>query len=180
MHPLVNVSYEPKFSPLVETEHKRLAAGAEKPSGTGIELSRYEADALESPSHAIPKSNEEREQHLRQWRQTLRSAYVSATYLSGRSANLALLETYGKNAWLVANWHQDADLKKLDEELAAVKAQIDAVAEQRRLVQDAAAAEMSVLDESWKRGIRGLVEVQLATEDLRNQVLQKRREAVNG
>jgi pre-mRNA-splicing factor SPF27 len=180
MHPLVNISYEPQFSVLVEAELKRLASGAGKPAGTGIDLTRYEADALDAPDRALPKSNKEREQFLRQWGQTLRSAYVSATYLSGRTTNLALLETYGRNAWLVANWHQDADLKRLDAELAEVKAQVEAVAEQRRLREEAAAAEMSVLDESWKKSVRGLVEVQLATEGLRNEVLEKRRQAVNG
>jgi pre-mRNA-splicing factor SPF27 len=180
MHPLVSLSYEPKFSQIIEAEHDRLASGAEKPAGTGIDLSRYEADALEPPAGPIPTSKAGREEYLRKWRKTLSSAYVSATYLSGRTANLALLETYGKNAWLVANWHQDADVKHLESELASVKAQIDSIAEQRRLREEAAGAEMAVLEESWKKGVRGLVEVQLATGDLQSEILEKRREAVNG
>ena len=108
----------------------------------------------------------------------MRLAYTSSNYLSGRNTNLALLETYGKNAWLVANWHQEAILKGLESELADVKATSEAVAEENRRRQDAAAAELNVLEESWKKGVRGVVEVQVATEGLRQEVLDKRREAV--
>jgi pre-mRNA-splicing factor SPF27 len=178
LHPLVNTAYTPGFSSLITAEHDRIAASAPRPAGTGIDLSRYEADALEPPNRTFPESDEERPEFLEQWRTTLRLAYASSNYLSGRNTNLALLETYGKNAWLVANWHQEAILKSLEAELADVKATSESVAEENRRRQDAAAAELAVLDESWKRGIRGVIEVQVATDALRQDVLDKRREAV--
>jgi pre-mRNA-splicing factor SPF27 len=89
-----------------------------------------------------------------------------------------LLETYGKNAWLVANWDAEAELKSLEEELKVVKGEAEALAQARAERQAGAAAEMSVLEESWKKGIRGVVEVQIASEQLRGEVLEARRRGV--
>jgi pre-mRNA-splicing factor SPF27 len=178
LHPLVDTSYTPNFSPLISAEHDRIAASAPKPAGSGIDLSRYEADALEPPNRTFPDSDEQRPEFLEQWRATLRLAYASSNYLSGRNTNLALLETYGKNAWLVANWHQEALLKSLDAELAEVKTTSELVAEENRRRQETAAAEILMLEETWRKGVRGVVEVQVATEALRSDILDKRREAV--
>jgi pre-mRNA-splicing factor SPF27 len=174
LHPRVDDRYTPRFSPLLTAELDRLEAGAPKPPGTGIDTSRYTADALEAPDRTLPTSEPQRSAALEQWRGKLRQAKISSTYLAGRNASLALLETYGKNAWLVENWNREAVRARLDAELAEVGAAGDALAEERRVAQEAAAAEAAVLEDSWKKGIRGLVEVQLATEDLRQRVLEAR------
>jgi len=89
-----------QFSSLVDNEHAFLAQG--KPRESGIDLTRYEA--LDAPETGSDVSN---------WRETLQKAYASAEYLRGRETNLALLETYGKNAWLVGNNQLEALLKGL-------------------------------------------------------------------
>ncbi|KAF2665906.1 hypothetical protein BT63DRAFT_416342 [Microthyrium microscopicum] len=174
LHPLVDTSYTPTFSPLIDAEHKSLQS--DTPKERGIDLSRYESDALEPPNQTFPTSDEERPEFLNEWRETLRRAYASSTYLSGRNTNLALLETYGKNSWLVSNWQLEAELKALDTELADTKRQAEELTEERRAKQEAAGAEMAVLEESWKRAVGGVVEVQVATEVLRGEVLEKRSE----
>src|SRR3954447_8188719 len=78
LHPHVDVSYTPRFTPLMEAELARLEAGEPKPEGTGIDTSRYTADALEPPPRALPAAEPERSRALEQWRATLRQAKVSA------------------------------------------------------------------------------------------------------
>jgi pre-mRNA-splicing factor SPF27 len=131
---------------------------------------------LEPPNRTFPSSDEERPEFIQQWRETLRRAYASSTYLSGRNTSLALLETYGKNAWLVGNWQLETELKALETELAEAKKEAELLKDERRPRQEAVAAEMMVLQESWKKGISGLVEVQVATEQLRRDILDKRME----
>ena len=56
----------------------------------------------------------------------------------------------------------------------------DEVEEERRMKQDGVRGEMQGLEESWRRGVRGLVEVELATEGLRQDILAKRRAGAVG
>lgn len=175
LHPLVNASYTPSYPQSITLEHDRLAAGL--PKEQSIDLSRYEAP--EAPSRTSPDSDEQKPEVLAEWRTALNRAYTSATYLSSRNTNLALLETYGKNAWLVSNWTSEGELKGLETELKAVTADAESLQAERNSRQEATAAELKVLEESWKKGISGLVEVQVATEDLMQQVLEARRTAVN-
>lgn len=172
LHPLVNTNYTPTFPPLIAAEHDRMTA--DLPKETGIDLSRYEADALEPPARTFPDSDEQRPELLAAWRSALDRAYTSSSYLAGRNANLALLETYGKNAWLVGNWGAESELDRLEAELKNVKTAAETVTAERNARQEGAKAEMLVLEESWRKGVSGIVEVQVATEDLRREVLETR------
>jgi pre-mRNA-splicing factor SPF27 len=88
---------------------------------------------------------------------------------------LALLETYGKNAWLVGNWNAEGELKRLEAEARDTKAQLEAVESERMTRQEEARAEMEILEQTWRKAAGGMVEVQVATEELRRQVLEERR-----
>ncbi|KIW02641.1 uncharacterized protein PV09_06081 [Verruconis gallopava] len=175
LHPRIPVAYEPHFSPLIEAELERIASKAEKQPGTGIDVSRYEADALEAPPRTSPHSDERHPEILAQWRQKLQRAYGLKTYLDGRLVNLNLLETYGKNAWLIGNSQLEEEVRSLDRELAEMKRQVEEVEEQRRRKQEAVKGEMEGLEESWRRGVRGIVEVELATEGLKQEILARKR-----
>ncbi|QDS72427.1 hypothetical protein FKW77_009181 [Venturia effusa] len=179
LHPSIPASYSPKFSPLIEAEHERIAKGLPKPEGTGMDFSRYES--LEPPPKTSPHSDEEKPEVLRQWRETLQRAYASSTYLSGRLTNLALLETYGKNAWLIGNSQLEEVLKGLERDLSMAKKELASVEEERRATQeDSVKGELAALEQSWKNGIRGIVEVQIATEGLKQEILERRRAGVSG
>jgi len=176
LHPAIDSSYIPTFPPSITQIHEKLAQGL--PIEKGIDLSRYEADALEPPPRTFPTSDEDRPEILSQWRSTLNRAYTSSTYLTSRGTNLSLLETYGKNAWLVANWNNEAELRRLETELAHTKTQMETLNAQRQARQDGATAEMDVLEDAWKKSIRGIVEVQVATDGLRTEVLEARSKGV--
>lgn len=110
-----------------------------------------------------------------QWSQALRQAYTSHAYLSGRQMNLALLERYGKNAWLVGNSQVEEELRTLEKELAETRRQGEEVDEQRRRAQETVSGELEGLEEAWRNGIGRAIEAEVAGEGLRRQILEKSR-----
>lgn len=164
LHPSIPVPKEPCFGPLIEAEHTRLASGQEK-QGEGIDLSRYEA--LDAPEKG----------DLVAWKETLQKAYASTEYLRGREINLGLLETYGKNAWLIGNSQLEDILKYLEKDVEALKLEQEAVEAERKSAQANAAGEMQNLEEGWKTGIGRMIEAQAAAERLKQEILERKRMA---
>ncbi|KAL7623153.1 hypothetical protein AAE478_006834 [Parahypoxylon ruwenzoriense] len=155
----------PSFSPLITAELARISS---KTPLTGIDLSRYEAaDSDQPPSTSTSTSQE--------LQSALSRAYAASTYLGGRRAHLRLLDDYGRNAWLVGNWQLEAELQALERELAAAKRDVDLVNIQRRRVQDDVAGELKGLEDTWRRGVGRVLETEVATENLRQQVLERQR-----
>ncbi|KAI0842597.1 Pre-mRNA-splicing factor SPF27 [Hypoxylon sp. FL0890] len=151
---------DPKFTPLITAELARIAA---KTPLKAIDLSRYEAPEDSSTTDPSSLSSQ------------LQRAYTAATYLSGRHTHLQLLDAYGKNAWLVGNWQLESELRALERELESTKKEIDVVNIQRRRVQDEVGGELKSLEETWKRGVGRVLETEIATEALRQQVLERQR-----
>jgi len=162
LHSSIPEHREPHFSSLVDSEHAHLAAG--KARTQGIDLSRYEA--LDAPAQG----------DLEGWKTTLQKAYASSEYLRSRETNLALLETYGKNAWLVGNGQLEDLLKGLEKEIEAQRIEVENVERERRDKQGAVAGEMKGLDASWRDGVGQLIEVLAAAEGVRGEILQRRRD----
>lgn len=160
-HALLPPPATANFTPAMSAELDRAAA---KKTLSAIDLARYEA--LEPPSASAPAD---------ELASVLRRAYASATYLSGRRAHLALLDSYGKNAWLVGNYGLEAELKALERELAEARREIDVLAVRRRRAQDGVAAELVGLEDTWKKGVARVLETEVATEALRREVLEARR-----
>ncbi len=163
LHPSLPTQYQAHFSDLIETEHDRIAAGEQKDASTGIELSRYEA--LDAPLKG----------DLEAWRSSLQKAYASAEYLRTREVNLGLLETYGKNAWLISNSQLEDTLKGLEREVDEVKLNLENVGRERRAQQEGVAGETKGLEEGWRKGVGRLIEVQAAAEGLRQKILERKR-----
>ncbi|MCJ1250278.1 hypothetical protein MMC30_007504 [Trapelia coarctata] len=170
-HPLLPSPPSPKFSPLISAELARIAA---KESLNAIDTTRYEA--LEPPASPDPTSDETRPQLLEEWRSALRKAYTSSTYLSNRLQNLALLDQFGKNAWLVGNSQLEEILKGIEKELVEARGEVEAVEADRRAAQEGVEGEMEGLDEGWRKGVGRLVEVLVAGEEVRHEILDRRRE----
>ncbi|KAL4911586.1 hypothetical protein BDW74DRAFT_10436 [Aspergillus multicolor] len=167
IHPSIPEFPEPKFSPFIQQELERKAAGL--PLTGGIDLSRYEAP--EPPSRG-PNGTP----NLDEWRQTLRKAYTASSHLSSRHENLTLLEEGGKNAWLIGNSQLEDILRGLEKELAETKEATENVNKQRKIAQEASQGEMTGLEESWRRGVGAILDVELAAEDLRMKILEQRRQ----
>jgi pre-mRNA-splicing factor SPF27 len=147
------------FSDLFRQEIDRVAAG--EPRRQGIDVSRYEA-----PDEPASESDEAT------MREVLRNAYVSTTFLADRYANLELLDEFGKNAWLIGNSQTEEILQRLEGELAGLRSETENVNKARKEVQEQSKAELLTLQENWKRGIGKILEIQVATDRLRRQILE--------
>ncbi|KAF2418963.1 BCAS2 family protein [Tothia fuscella] len=178
LHPNIPETQEPKFTPLLQSELERRSQG--QPFTGGVDKSRYEGEALGPPSRTTPHSDTSNPELLTQWRTVLQRAYSTSTYLTGRNTNLSLLETYGKNAWLIGNSQLENILKGLEVDLVEAKRRLEGVEEERRARMEGVKAEMEGLDGSWRGGLRGIVEVEVATEGLRREILERRRAGVGG
>lgn len=170
LHPSIPALREPRFSPLIQQEVDRKAAGL--PLSGGIDLSRYEAP--EPPSRSSDAETEFGP-YLDAWRQTLQKAYTSSSHLSTRHENLVLLEENGKNAWLIGNSQLEDILRGIEKELTEIKEATEAVNKQRKIAQEANKGELVGLEETWKRGVGAILDVELAAEGLRMQILEQRR-----
>lgn len=113
---------------------------------------------------------------LQEWEQTLRRAYTSSSHLSIRHNNLALLEEYGKNAWLIGNSQLEEILRAVEKELAETKEAVENVHKERKLAQNSGHGELASLEETWRRGIGSILDVEVASENLRQQILEQRRQ----
>jgi pre-mRNA-splicing factor SPF27 len=164
-HPSIPALRESKFSDLIEAEHARIAAG--QPKSGGLDLSRYEL--LDAPVKGDYEA----------WKSALQKAYASAGYLQGREINLSLLETYGKNAWLIGNSSLEDELRALEKEVEAAKIEGEQIQQARRTVQANAAGEMHGLEEGWKTGIGRMIETQAAGERLRMEILERKRQGAS-
>ena len=164
LHPSIPAMRESRVSDLIEQEYARIGSGATKDSDKGIDMSRY--DAPEAPASGSGKVA---------WNAALRQAYTSAEYLRGREMNLSLLETYGKNAWLVGNSQLEDELRSLEKDLEVRKLAVEEVEQARRAVQANSAGEVQSLEESWRKGVGRMIEVQAAAEGLRQEVLERQR-----
>lgn len=169
LHPSIPAAPEAQFSPLIQQELLRREAGA--PLTGGIDLTRYEAP--EPPTRASVNDAP----NLDEWRQTLQKAYVSSSHLTKRHENLSLLEEGGRNAWLIGNSQLEDILRGLEKELAEMKESAEEVNKERKIAQEAIQGEVVSLEETWKRGVGAVLDVELASEGLRQQILEFRRQA---
>jgi pre-mRNA-splicing factor SPF27 len=152
------------LTPLLAAEHARLAANPTSKL-SALDLARYEAPTATTSTSPSELST------------LLSRAYASHAYVSSRRAHLALLDTYGKNAWLIGNWQLEGELKAIEKELAETKRAIDVVTLQRKGAQDTAGPEMQGLEDTWRRGVARVLETEAAAEALRREILEAKRQA---
>ena len=123
-----------------------------------------------------PTSDDDRPETLTAWRDVLQRAYTSSSYLQSRFSNLALLEEFGKNAWLVGNAQSEDVLRGIEKELMETQGSVDRVNQARKIEQLAAKGELDTLNQSWRVGIGRIIETEVAAEQMRLEVLRRRRE----
>ena len=151
---------------MMRQEVERKAAGvALRSNHGGIDLSRYEAPEAPADTNDVAA-----------WKKTLQRAYASSTYLSGRTSNLSLLEEHGKNAWLIGNAQLEEILRRYEAELETLKATIENVNKARKAAQLSVQGELAVLEDTWKKTIGQILEVEVAAEEMRQEILLRRRE----
>lgn len=154
-HPMLPALRDPSFTPLFAKELDRVSRS--EPLAGGVDLSRYDPPTNPSPD-------------------SLHAAYTSNAYLADRITNLSLLSEYGKNAWLIHNADLERVLKALEEDLMAVRTETEVVNKARKAAQVGVETELKRLEERWKKGVGRVLEVEVAAEMVRREVLQKQRQ----
>lgn len=155
----------------MQQELERKAAGL--PLAGGIDLSRYEAP---EPPAQMSDAEGNSAPNLDEWRRTLTKAYTASSHLRMRHENLALLDENGKNAWLIGNSQLEDILRGIEKELTETKEAAETVNKQRKIAQESSKGELVGLEETWKRGVGAILDVELAAEGLRMQTLEQRRQ----
>jgi pre-mRNA-splicing factor SPF27 len=156
LHPSLPALPEPNFSPLISAELDRISSNQPL---NGIDLTRYDPAHFPSPTTSAD----------------LHAAYTSLSHLSSRLTNLALLNSHGKNAWLIHNAHLESVLKSYEEELMALRTQVEVVNKERKGVQVEVEPELKRLEERWKRAVGRVLEVEVAIEGVRREEVERRR-----
>lgn len=90
-----------------------------------------------------------------------------------------LLDQFGKNSWLIGNSQLEDILRGLERELAERKAEIDEVVIARKGAQEGVGPEVKGLEEGWKRGVGRVLETEVACEQLRREILERRRQGAS-
>ncbi|GAM85811.1 hypothetical protein ANO11243_038190 [Dothideomycetidae sp. 11243] len=160
LHPSLPPLREPSFSPALTTA----LTSPPQTSNSAIDAARYV-----TPSAPTSSSREG-------WLTALHSAAINEGHLATRATNLALLETYGRNAWLVGNAAQEDVLRDLERDVAAARAEAEQVELERREMLDRGGAEVLELERGWREGVGRLIEVQVAVEKVKRDILDRRRE----
>lgn len=78
---------------------------------------------------------------------------------------------------MIGNSQLEDILRGIEKELADTKEASEEVNKQRKMAQEASQGEMVSLEETWKRGVGAVLDVELASEGLRQQILDYRRQA---
>jgi pre-mRNA-splicing factor SPF27 len=174
------------------------ACAARAPDATGplisaVDLSRYEdpsatdAEILAGARRVLVASSTASSLSPREASEAADAAAASSplhrlcaahAYLAARRENLDVMQEYGKDAWLQANAHLEAEVKALELEAEAERRAVDELAEARRRAQDVVAGEAASLSDSWRRGVERMVGVQVAVEVARARVREHMRAAV--
>ena len=102
---------------------------------------------------------------------------IAAEYLTNRTDNLALLETYGSNSWLIGNAIQEHSLGLLEMELAQLKEEATRINRERKRQNLELGGEIDKLGQRWRKALRGIVEVEIACAGLEDEVSQLQRQA---
>jgi pre-mRNA-splicing factor SPF27 len=97
-------------------------------------------------------------------------ALVAKEFLTNRTDNLALLEKYGGNAWLVGNAAQEHSLGLLEKELAEAKEEATRINRERKAQNLEAGAQLDSLQGRWRKALRGIMEVEIANALLEEEV----------
>ncbi|KAL5089462.1 hypothetical protein Trisim1_005738 [Trichoderma cf. simile WF8] len=168
---------EPTFSPAIAAELTRIASSA--PSQP-LDLSRYEAQELPPPptkksTRSKKSSSAAAASAVEASRQPLSNAFISSSYLSSRAQNLSLLDSHGRNAWLLSNYHLEAELRSLERDLAETKRDMDLLNAARASRQNEVKGEMQGLEQNWREGVGRVLETEIAVQELREQIRQELR-----
>ncbi|KAL6056804.1 Pre-mRNA-splicing factor SPF27 [Balamuthia mandrillaris] len=152
-------SVEPTFggSEILQAEYKRVASG-------------LKMQPLDTQRYQVPKPSDLNDPQ--QWRKAIANAEAQLEHQNQRLTNLNLLSQYGANAWLVHNGQVEGLQRRLQQQIAAVRQEINEVNRQRKTEQDGASAKLSHLEMQWHELSHKNIHIDLACQQMEKEIEQ--------
>ncbi|KZP32221.1 breast carcinoma amplified sequence 2 [Athelia psychrophila] len=135
-------------NPLLAAELERVETHQPFPSLDSI---RYQ---LPGPTSA-PGTDEE-------WQAALKNAHAQLEHQRIRHTNLALLQTYGPNAWRIHNYLLEEIAKQTEKALEELKQLTEDVNRDRKNTQTQLGAQLTSLETRWTELISSVLQIELA------------------
>ncbi|GIL90544.1 hypothetical protein Vretimale_17507 [Volvox reticuliferus] len=157
--------------PVLKTEYERVRS---KEAMKPLDTTRYRLDP--------PPQN--RRGDVNAWRESLNNAHSQLEHQHLRILNQELLLKHGDKAWRAQVQLNEASVKSLEQQLAAIKKETDQLNRERKLQQHAAGAELSKMDRQYLAQVRKNWAIERACMRLEEEVeaaeseLQRRVQAV--
>jgi pre-mRNA-splicing factor SPF27 len=149
--------------PKTTKEHPFVASLPSPPPPSPFWSQEYERLSRNEPLNAI---NTEQYQTPTDTKANL----IAAEYLTNRTDNLALLEAYGSNSWLIGNSTQEQSLGILETVLAQLKEEGTEVNRERKRQNLELGGKIDELGQRWRKALRGVIEVEIACAGLQEEI----------
>jgi pre-mRNA-splicing factor SPF27 len=135
-------------NPILEAELSRVESHQPLPS---LDTIRYQ---LPAPT-AVPATDAD-------WQAALNNAHAQLEHQRIRHANLALLQTYGPNAWRIHNYLMEETAKQVEKALEDLKQLTVDVNRERKNSQTQIGAQLTSLETRWTELISSVLQIELA------------------
>ncbi|EJD04309.1 breast carcinoma amplified sequence 2 [Fomitiporia mediterranea MF3/22] len=157
LHPKVPPPIE-LFSnnPLLKAELERVESHQPIPP---LDTIRYQ---LPAPTN-IPATDED-------WQAALKNAKAQLEHQRIRQNNIALLQTYGTNAWKIQNYLMEHIAKELEKALEDLRNRTTDVNRERKQFQTKLGAQLTSLETRWTELISTVLQIELANVALEAEV----------
>ncbi|PPQ90405.1 hypothetical protein CVT25_014923 [Psilocybe cyanescens] len=135
-------------NPLLKAELERVASNRPFPQ---LDTLRY---TLPTPS-STPGTDEE-------WRFAIDNAHAQLQHQRLRQQNLALLQTYGANAYRIQNYLLESTAKRTEKALEELKELTVEVNRERKNTQDRLGKQLTALETRWTELISSVLQIEMA------------------
>ncbi|KAF9243885.1 breast carcinoma amplified sequence 2 [Melanogaster broomeanus] len=115
-----------------------------------------------------------------EWRESLRNAHAQLEHQRLRQTNLALLQTYGQNAWRINNYLLEETAKQSEKALEELKQLTTELNRERKNSQTRYGAQLTSLETRWTELLSSILQIEMANVALDAEIdrLNKKRDRV--
>jgi len=105
-----------------------------------------------------------------EWREALRNAHAQLEHQRLRHTNLALMQTYGQNAWRISNYHLEEAAKQCERALEESKQLATELNRERKNSQTRYGAQLTTLETRWTELLSSILQIEMANVALEGEV----------
>ncbi|KAJ2631695.1 hypothetical protein H4R22_001795 [Coemansia sp. RSA 1290] len=146
-----------KDSEVLRKEYERVRSGKALPE---FDKDRY--NKLEGPD------NEHDEEA---WKQAADNAASQLEHQGIRTENLELLQNFGANTWKLSNYQKEQLLQGIEAATKRCREKGTHINKARKYEQTEAGVRLQSLEEQWAEGVRRCVEIQVASGQLQQEIM---------